>query len=127
MKTTRYTRAQLILVVVFGLAALAGPWLIQNTDGLVLLVVTLGIAIGGITFWIGWLAAVKKYSLDYPFQAWSIAIMKPFLSARQERVLRKNQRPITGRAASVVGIASMVIGAALVITLIAALFYISFF
>lgn len=124
MKTIRLTRLQLILVVLFGLAALTGPWLVQNTDALILVVMFLGVAIGGVTFWIGWLTSVKKYALEYPFEAWSIAVMKPFLSPKQLHTLQKKQHPITGRMASIVGTASLVLGGAVVIGLIAALVYV---
>lgn len=125
MKTSLLIRLQLILVVLFGLSAIFGPAIIQQTGGVVVLIVVLGILFGLVTFWIGYLAAVKKYAVEYPFHAWSIAILKPFLNPRQQRTLNKRQRPATGRPAWILGYASMILGGALVIALIAAVIYLN--
>lgn len=124
MKTNLLTRLQLLLIVLFGLAAIFGPALIQQTGGAFLLVVVLGIAFGLVTFSIGYLAVVKKVALEYPFQGWSITILKPFLSPRQKRALYKRQAPITGRAAWWIGVTSMALGGALVVALLVAAIYI---
>jgi hypothetical protein len=122
MKITLLPRIQLILAVLFGLLALFGPLFFRATQALVLLIVALGAAFGLVTFWIGWLAAVKKREVEYPFRIWSILLLRPFLKPGQVRALQKKKRPADGRAAAGLGFASMLLGAALLIALAAVVF-----
>ena len=114
MKETLLPRIQLVLVALFAATALCGPMLFRQMETLIFIIIAFGAALGAVTFWIGWQAAVRKSGVQYPFADWSRTLLKPFLSPRQRKSLRQSRESPPALQRHMLGIVSLVGGGLLV-------------
>ncbi len=114
-------RIQLICIVLFAVIAIFGPMLVARGSLVIITGALAGVALGVVTFLIGWRLAVAKETVRYPFSGWSYGILKLFLNPKQARSLKPANRELSPLAREAIGISSLVVGPLLVIALIIAI------
>lgn len=112
-------RIQLVLALLFGLAAVIGPMLTAEARRLILGILGIGLLLGAVTVAIGVRLVMQRQPVTYPFFGWSLGVLKAFVGEKQVRPLRKARRGPTPEAMRVLGIASLVLGGLLVLAMIA--------
>jgi hypothetical protein len=117
-------RLQLISVAVFAVISVVGPLLFAQAIWVILAAVLAGLTLGVATLLIGWRWYKGKSQVIYPFGGWSAGILKPFLGPRQALALSPGGLVLTPTARRVFGIASLAIGALLIVGLLMVAFYV---
>jgi hypothetical protein len=110
-------RIQLASAVIFTATSLCGPLFFAQGNRVIAFSALAGILLGAATFFIGWRLVVDKSSVSYPFPEWSMGIIKLFLDPKQARGLKPFSHELSPFARQVLGIASLAVGALLVVGL----------
>lgn len=91
----------------FGLVVLLAPVFTHSTEAIILLAAGCGLALGGITARIGWAITQEGKAVVYPFQAWSLALLKRIYGAQAVRELEQKKPQATAQGQKWLGIASL--------------------
>ena len=88
-------RLQIAFAVIFCAVALFGPLLISQGNLVILVAALAGAWLGVITFLIGWRLEVARAPVFYPFNNWSLGILKLFLKPGEARSLKAGDRELS--------------------------------
>lgn len=100
-------KAQLLFAFLFGLVVLLAPAFVRSSEAAILLAAGSGLALGGVTARIGWTILREGKAAVYPFQAWSLALLKRLYGAQAVRELEQKRAPPTAQGQKWLGIASL--------------------
>jgi hypothetical protein len=103
-------KIQILCSILFGLIVLFAPFVVHSLEGILLLAAAAGFGLGVISVRLGWVVMVEKKIILYPFEAWSLPLLKMIFGAEMVLGLEKQRRKIPASRQKWMGIANLVCG-----------------
>jgi hypothetical protein len=107
MEEKRLPKVQILFAFLFGLVVLLAPAFIRSIEAILFLAAGSGLALAVATARIGWAVLRQGKTVVYPFQAWSLALLKRIYGAQAVRELEQKKPQATAQGQKWLGIASL--------------------
>lgn len=119
MNDKRLPNLQILLAVLFSIAAVFAPLLMTRGNLVIGTLIALGLLLGAVTLAIGYRAAVQKRPVQYPFYGWSLRVLRIFAGEGAVRSMnptpRRGQNPAPRGSLQVIGVVNLILGGLLVL------------